>query len=105
MEAVAYLAAVLHDVDVGASRDECLENIVSDLLLDRLELFGRDDSLNCIAAEVRLFFVKPVVVLRIVVVVRDERPGACRKRARVSVLRLLWVFVVLVDGREVGLWT
>ena len=105
MEAVAYLAAVLHDVNVGASRDECLESIVSDLLLDRLELLGRDDSLICVAAEVWLFFVEPIVILRVLVVVRDECPGACRKRVRVSVLRLLEVLVVLVYGREVGLRT
>ena len=55
MKAMAYLAAMLRDVDVGTCGDKRLEYAVSDLLLDGLELVRRDDCLDCVATD--FFFV------------------------------------------------
>ena len=59
MEAMAYLAAVLRDVDVGTCRDKRLEYVVSDLLFDILEIVRRDDCLDRVATKVRLVLLEP----------------------------------------------
>ena len=74
MEAEANLVAVLWDINIGAGRDERLENVVCNLLLDILELLWVDDRLNRVASKVRMVLLEPVLVFQLVVS-RDGSPG------------------------------